>query len=224
LVIAAEIDDVPVHVGVLWPTAEAALGCPRGAIRLAFCTTCGFLHNAAFDDALVDYALSYDNALHHSSVFQEYELDLAQRLIDRYGLHQKLIVEIGCGPAHFLGLICQLGDNRGLGFDPSHDPAFIDELAVGRVEVRRQLFDETLAARGAGLVCARHLLEHIAEPRKLLESLHRSLEDESAVLSSRFRTHSSSSSGSRSGTSCTSTAATSQRAPSSESSDRLASM
>jgi hypothetical protein len=79
-------------------------------------------------------------------------------------------------------LICQLGDNRGLGFDPSHDPAFIDELAVGRVEVRRQLFDETLAARGAGLVCARHLLEHIAEPRKLLESLHRSLEDESAVL------------------------------------------
>ena len=182
LEIAVEIDDLPVHVGVLWPTAEAARGCPRGAIRLAFCRRCGFLHNAAFDESLVDYGLSYDNALHHSSVFQEYEFDLARRLVDRYGLHQELILEIGCGPAHFLGLICQLGDNRGLGFDPSHEPAFLDELAVGRVEVRRELFDESSAAHGASLVVARHLLEHIAEPREFLDSLRRSLKGGSAVL------------------------------------------
>jgi hypothetical protein len=131
---------------------------------------------------LVDYGLSYDNALHFSNVFQEYELDLARRLVDRYGLHEKLIVEIGCGSAHFLGLLCQVGDNRGLGFDPSHEPEQLDELAVGRVEVRRQSFDEGASAGGASLICARHLLEHIAEPRKLLETLRRSLEDGSAVL------------------------------------------
>jgi hypothetical protein len=167
---------------VLWPSAEAARQCPRGVIRLAFCSSCGFLHNAAFDEELVDYGLSYDNALHFSNVFQEYELDLARRLVDRYGLHEKLIVEIGCGSAHFLGLLCQVGDNRGLGFDPSHEPEQLDELAVGRVEVRRQSFDEGASAGGASLICARHLLEHIAEPRKLLETLRRSLEDGSAVL------------------------------------------
>jgi SAM-dependent methyltransferase len=182
IVIAAEVDNVPVHVGVLWPSAEAARQCPRGFIRLAFCTNCGFLFNATFDEGLVDYGLSYDNALHFSSVFQEYELDLAQRLVERYQLYKKLIVEIGCGSAHFLGLLSQLGDNRGLGFDPSHEPEQLDELAMGRVEVRRQLFDEASAAAGASLLCARHLLEHIAEPRKLLESLRRSLEGGSAIL------------------------------------------
>lgn len=182
IVIAAEVDDVPVHVGVLWPSAEAARRCPRGLIRLAFCTNCGFLFNSAFDEDLVDYGLSYDNALHFSSVFQEYEFRLAQRLVERYGLYEKLIVEIGCGSAHFLGLMSQLGDNRGLGFDPSHEPEHLDELATGRVEVRRRLFDEASAAAGASLVCARHLLEHIAEPRKLLETLRRSLVDPSVVL------------------------------------------
>jgi hypothetical protein len=81
-----------------------------------------------------------------------------------------------------LGLISQLGNSRGLGFDPSHEPEHLDELAKDRVEVRRQLFDEGSASAGASLVCARHLLEHIAEPRKLLETVRRSLEDGSAVL------------------------------------------
>lgn len=181
-VIVAEIDDVPVHVGVLWPSAEEAMRCPRGVIRLAYCPICGFLFNAAFDDDLVDYGLSYDNALHFSSVFQEYELALARRLVDDYGLREKLVIEIGCGSAHFLGLLTQIGNNRGLGFDPSHEPDQLDELALGRVEVRRQPFDETTRAQDAGLVCARHLLEHIAEPRKLLGTLRRALEGGSAVL------------------------------------------
>lgn len=180
--IAAEIPGIPVHVGVLWPTTDSAKGCPRGDMRLVFCRACGFLHNAAFDEGLVDYGLSYDNALHHSGVFKDYELALANRLIDRYDVRGKVIVEIGCGSAHFLGLLCQLGDNRGFGFDPSHEPEFLDELAVGRVEVKRAYYDETTADIGADLVCARHVLEHVADPRALLSSLRSTLVDRPAVV------------------------------------------
>lgn len=176
LTMVAEIEGIPVHVGVLWPTAEEARKSPRGDMELVFCGNCGFLHNAAFDKSLVDYNLSYDNALHLSEVFQEYERELAEGLIERHGLHEKLIVEIGCGSAHFLGLLCQLGDNRGLGFDPSHEPERLDELAVGRVEVRRVYFDESTADMDAALVCARHLLEHIEDPLSLLQSLRKTLD------------------------------------------------
>lgn len=182
LVMGPRIDDVPVHVGVLWPSEQEARECPRGDIHLAFCRNCGFVHNALFDEALVDYSLSYDNALHYSSVFQEYEQELASYLVDRYDLHNDLIVEIGCGPAHFLGLLCQLGDNRGLGFDPSHDPAHLDELAVGRVEVVTGYYDETSRDIEAALLCARHVLEHIAEPLDMLRGLRRTLDGADTAL------------------------------------------
>lgn len=134
-------------------------------MELVFCGNCGFLHNVAFDESLVDYSLSYDNALYFSEVFQQYERELAAGLVDRYNLREKLIVEIGCGSAHFLGLLCQLGNNRGLGFDPSHESEHLDDLAVGRVEVRREYFDESSADVDSDLVCARHFLEHIENPQ-----------------------------------------------------------
>ena len=179
--LAATVSGMPVHVGVLWPSADSARACPRGDMELVFCHSCGFLFNAAFEEGLVDYSLSYDNALHHSAVFKEYELALAHRLIDRYEVRRKTIAEIGCGSAHFLGLMCQLGENRGFGFDPSHDPEFIDELAVGRVEVRREYYDQDSADIGADLICARHVLEHVADPAALLTSLRAAIGDSTVV-------------------------------------------
>lgn len=166
----------PVHVGVLWPDQAAARNCPRGKIALAFCRHCGFLFNASFDPDLVDYELSYDNALHFSPLFQQYERDLAGRLVGRYGLRGAEISEIGCGTAHFLGLLCQLSDSHGTGYDPSHDPEHLDELAVGRVKVEREYFSERHADRAGDLLCCRHVLEHLDEPLGLLAMLRRALE------------------------------------------------
>ena len=78
-----EVRDVPVHVGVLWPSAEAARTCPRGDIRLAYAPRSGFIANQAFDPARVDYGLRYDNALHFSPYFQAFEDRLARRPRDR---------------------------------------------------------------------------------------------------------------------------------------------
>ncbi len=169
----AELPDLPVHVGVLWESAEAARASARGDVALAFCPSCGFVGNRAFDPARVDYGLRYDNALHFSPTFREFERRTAQRLIERYGIRERRVAEIGCGSGHFLALICELGANRGIGFDPSHEPR--GEVLGERVRILREYYAEDHAEHEADLLCCRHVLEHVARPRELLAMVRRSL-------------------------------------------------
>lgn len=171
------VPSVPVHVGALWPSAEAARACPRGDLVMGNCAQCGFIHNLAFDAELADYSKPYDNSLHFSAVFREYERDLADHLIERYGLRSGRVVEIGCGNGHFLGLLCQRGGNVGLGFDPSHDPAHADPLVAGRASIVPDFFTEEHAGYDADLICSRHVLEHVQRPDLFIRDLRRGIGD-----------------------------------------------
>lgn len=170
-----EIESAPVHVGVVWESAKAAAECPRGEIRLAFCSHCGLIYNVAFDPDLVDYSLKYDNTLGFSPRFQKFERDLAGRLIDRYDVRGRDVIELGAGSGRFLGLICELGENRGTGFDPSHDLAHPDPLLGDRAKVLRDYYGSAEADRVVDLVCCRHMLEHLDEPGELLRVLRENL-------------------------------------------------
>lgn len=170
-----EMSQVPVHVGVLWPTESEARHCAKGDVALAYCPACGFIGNVAFDPKLVDYERSYDNALHFSPFFQEYERSLASRLIERYGIRNRTVLEIGCGNGHFLGLVCELGNNRGLGFDPSYDPQRVDPRAKGKVEFFPRYYSEENSGHGADLICCRHVLEHLDRPAEFVRMIRRSL-------------------------------------------------
>lgn len=171
------IPAVPVHVGALWPSAAAARGCPRGDLTLGHCAECGFIHNLAFDPGRADYDEPYDNALHFSAVFGEYERDLADHLIARYDLRGRHVLEIGCGSGHFLGLLCERGGNTGLGFDPSHDPAYADPLIAGRARVVPEYFSAAHAGHPADLICSRHVLEHVPRPDLFVRSLREGIAD-----------------------------------------------
>jgi SAM-dependent methyltransferase len=120
--------------------------------------------NTQFDPARLDYSQRYDNALHFSPVFRQFEEALAARLIERFGLRGKRVVEVGAGSGHFLGLVCERGGNEGLGFDPSHDPSRADPLVGPRVRILREPFSPAHAREPADLVCCRHVLEHIEVP------------------------------------------------------------
>jgi hypothetical protein len=50
------LDNVPVHVEVVWPTEQAAQVAPLAAIRLSYCPCFAFVSNRTFDAALMDYA------------------------------------------------------------------------------------------------------------------------------------------------------------------------
>jgi SAM-dependent methyltransferase len=116
------VAQVPLHCCQLIESREAALAAPTGQLRLSFCESCGFIQNDAFDPALIDYRESYEDSQAFSPRFQEFARGLAERLINTHGLRGRDVLEIGCGKGDFLALICDLGDNRGLGIDPSYPP------------------------------------------------------------------------------------------------------
>jgi SAM-dependent methyltransferase len=149
---------------------------------LTFCNTCGAISNLAFDQALVDYDPSYDNSLHFSATFQKYSEELARDLIDRYDLHGKHILEIGCGKTIFLSQLCALGNNSGLGFDPSHGQGSVD-LQVGLgITVVADYYSEKHASHSANFIVCRQVLEHIANPRPLLQTVRRALTSSNGAL------------------------------------------
>lgn len=173
------VQGVPALCNVFWPTEESARAAPQGDIDLRFCGACGLLHNAAFDQERVLYSPEYENSIHFSPVFQGYIDELARRLVDRYDLHGKDIVEIGCGSGDFLASLCALGANRGVGYDPSHDPARAP-ATDGRVRISADAYP--LQGVTADLVSSRHVLEHLPDPGGLVSSVRSSLGDHHAGI------------------------------------------
>jgi 2-polyprenyl-3-methyl-5-hydroxy-6-metoxy-1,4-benzoquinol methylase len=170
-----EIADVPVYCNVLWSTQDAALNCPKGDIELAFCPDCSFITNVAFNPNRLEYTPEYENALHFSPRFQNYVQSLTERLVERYNLHEKHIIEIGCGDGYFLTRLCKLGNNWGTGFDPAHVEHQEDVASTNRVKFITDYYSEDYKAYEADLVVCRHALEHIYNPKSFLKMLRRAI-------------------------------------------------
>lgn len=168
-------DGLPALCNALWSNRADAEAATRGDVRLAVCTHCGMMTNTAFDAGAIGYSPQYENSLHFSPAFQEFAAGVAERLVRRHDLHGVDIVEIGPGDGEFLALLCRLGDNRGLGYDPSHDSRRAPDLDP-RVTIVDRAFPSDGTPRGR-LVCARHVLEHVPEPGALLAAMCRVLDD-----------------------------------------------
>lgn len=172
-----ETVQMPVHVHLLWPEREDALSVPKGDIRLAFCPTCGHIFNAAFNPDLVRYNHWYENSLHYASRFQSPARADADRLIERYDLHKKDLIEIGSEQSDFLELICELGENRGIGFFPGFpdDPGL--PLTRQRVTFVQNVSTDQYPRYQADLICCRGLLERLYKPREFVSALRRDIGD-----------------------------------------------
>jgi SAM-dependent methyltransferase len=167
-----ETGPVPVLCNVLWDSKDAALKAPTAQIRLAFCPNCGHAFNLTFDPTLLEYAQGYENSLHFSPSFQQHATTLAAHLIDRHNLRGKDIIEIGSGQGDFLRMLCSTGGNHGVGFDPSYAPESGGEPEDGTVRFVRDLFSRAYSDVKADFICCRHVLEHVPDPRALLNTVH----------------------------------------------------
>lgn len=172
-----EVGGVPVHSVLLMETRAEAVGYPRGDIRLGFCPSCGFITNLAFDPAVHEYSAKYEETQGFSPTFNAFHRALAQRLIDRYGLQGKDIIEIGCGKGEFLTMLCEMGNNRGVGFDPAYVPERNTGAGKERVTFITDFYSEKYTAYQADFVCCKMTLEHIQNTREFVAMVRRSIGD-----------------------------------------------
>ncbi len=168
---------MPVHNNLLWPSRAEALNAPRGEICLGFCENCNHVFNTRFDPARMNYSQQYENTLETSPRFQEYAASLAHRLVVQYNLHGKDLLEIGCGQGDFLSRLCELGPNRGIGFDPA-----APSQPVSQVRLIQDYYSKKYAHYPVDFILSRQTLEHIQEPVIFLDMLRDAIGDRAGTI------------------------------------------
>jgi SAM-dependent methyltransferase len=172
-----QVDNIPVHSCLLMPTREAALQYPKRDLCLGFCEVCGFIQNTVFDPSVHEYSSRYEETQAFSPRFTQFARDLVGRLIERYDLREKDILEIGCGKGEFLVLLCEMGHNRGVGIDPGYIEERTTSEAASRIRFIRDFYSEKYAHLTADFVCCRHTLEHIQPARAFVQMVRNAIGD-----------------------------------------------
>jgi len=177
-----EQNSVPVNSCILIDDEVEAREFPRGDIRLAFCEACGFIRNVSFDPELTEYSGRYEETQAYSETFNSFHRQLVEELIDRHDIREKHCVEIGCGKGEFLALICQLGSNSGVGYDPSYDET--RGILNGDIDARvvRDFYGPEYGSNDADLLVCKMTLEHIERCSEFVGAARLALKDERDAL------------------------------------------
>jgi SAM-dependent methyltransferase len=170
-----EVKGIPAHSVLLLETREQAVDYPKGDFAAALCDHCGFIANVDFDPALNAYAEKYESTQSFSPTFNAFAHRLANTLIDRYDLHGKDIIEIGCGQGEFLTLLCKLGGNRGVGFDPAYRNEPLESEVRDRIRFIADFYSERYTDYRADFVCCKMTLEHIPDTSRFMQTVRRSI-------------------------------------------------
>lgn len=165
----ADLGDVPVLCGAHWAEPEAAAASAVGQIELAYCPSCAYVRNLAFDPSVMVYDTTMDTNLHHSPAFQAFSAELVKHLADRYQLAGARVLDIGCGQGEFLREMCHATGCSGVGYDAMYaGPVGPDASGA--------TFHSGHVPRGTAMpeydmVTSRHWFEHLDDPYDFLVDL-----------------------------------------------------
>lgn len=164
---------VPVYQNLMVEDQRSAVGIPRGNLNLAVCEQCGFIFNRDFDPAVLIYGDNYDNTQSFSRVFSDYIMHLVRYLVDKKGVQNSRVVEVGCGKGLFLRELAEMGGNVCYGFDPSYVGPETD--LGGRLHFKKCYYGPESAGIEANVVVLRHVIEHVQDPLHLLRTIRQTL-------------------------------------------------
>jgi SAM-dependent methyltransferase len=178
-----EVHNVPTNSCILFDSRADAINCSRGAIALRFCHDCGFIYNASFRQDLTEYSGRYEETQGFSPTFSRFHRNLAAELVERHGLRGKDVMEIGCGKGEFLVLLSQLGDNRGVGVDPSALPErLVGVEGAERVKLVPEYFEPRHCEEQPDFLCCKMTLEHITATNDFISTIRAGLDDDKRTV------------------------------------------
>ena len=147
----------PVLQNRVYETAQDAINCPKGGIKIIEDAKTGLVYNAAFDADLMIYDENYNNEQGLSPSFKKH-LQQAAEIIE-VTLGNEALVEVGCGKGFFLEMLLGRGVDV-TGFDSTYDGE--------NPRVVKKYFEPGIIATPAKGLILRHVLEHIPNPYDFL--------------------------------------------------------
>jgi 2-polyprenyl-3-methyl-5-hydroxy-6-metoxy-1,4-benzoquinol methylase len=169
------VSQIPVHSCLVMSSLEDAESFPKADLKLGLCRQCGFITNPIFDAEAQNYNPIYEDQQSYSPTFNAFSEQLAKSLIAKYDLHNKHVVEIGCGKGDFLISMCELGPNQGVGIDPTALPGRVQSEAAERVSFIQDFYSEKYSDKVGDMIMCRHTLEHIYPTRDFVNIVRRSI-------------------------------------------------
>jgi hypothetical protein len=143
----ADLGGMPAACGKTFSSPMEARLSPRGQMLLASCASCGHVANVAFDPAVAHFDATFEAALFHSPTYTEYAVAVVERLVKRYSLEGRRVLEIASGATVLVDRLTSLG---------------CDASGVPDATVHPSDF-----------VLARFVLEHMADPHALLRDMRK---------------------------------------------------
>ena len=154
-------NNVPVFQNKVYPGYDEAIASEAGKVELVQSAVSGFIFNKAFDPAIMDYDVNYQNEQSNSSFFKKH-LQSVLDLLKQFGIADKKIIEIGCGKGIFFDIMLDEGFDC-WGFDPTYEG--------NNPRIKKEYFDETQKGINADVIIMRHTLEHIPHPFSFLHTI-----------------------------------------------------
>jgi SAM-dependent methyltransferase len=153
---------------------QAALDAPAGDISLAICRQCHYIGNLAYDADKIQFT-EYNYAQHHSQQYRVHIDAVVSTLINCYSVRNKTVIDVGCGEGYFLNALCNAGENRGIGIDPSLNVT--DEIPIDpdHLELIKDFYSDKYAHYKGDLVSCRHVIDELAAPREFLQLMTNAL-------------------------------------------------
>lgn len=173
------VKNAPIQSVVTIKSFEEAIKVPRKDITLTFCNQCGFIYNSSFDRSIDFFTKGYEDQQGFSPTFMTFIIGVTNRFIDKYNVRKKNIIEIGSGKGDFINLICELGDNKGIGIDP----AYVEERSKPNPNVSfiKEFYSKDHQALPKDVVTCRHTLEHIHDTNQFVRTIRESIKKDQDV-------------------------------------------
>lgn len=168
-------EGLPVHCCVLHDSRLEALEARKGDVRLQFCPDCEFVFNVGFNPKILDFQPGYDASLTFSPTFREFSETVADRLIKKYDLNGKNIIEVGCGEGYFLSLLAEKGGNVCVGFDPTIKNPTKNHFFEGSVTTVRDYYQAEHRDVPCEFLCCLSVMEDLQNPNQFVREITRLL-------------------------------------------------